>query len=133
MSSEMTRGRCFANSILTVGIALVWLVNGLFCKLLNLVPRHEIIVARILGDGDSVFATKTIGALEILMALWVVSRVKSRWCALFQIFIVATMNVIEFILAPDLLLFGRANAMVAVFFIAVVFLNEFAISRRGWL
>jgi hypothetical protein len=35
------------------------------------------------------------------------------------------MNTIEFILVPDLLLFGRANAVVAIFFVSVVFINEF--------
>jgi hypothetical protein len=29
-------------------IAAVWLVNGLFCKVLGLVPRHQEIVATIL-------------------------------------------------------------------------------------
>ena len=33
-------------------IAAVWLVNGLFCKLLNLVSRHELIVARQCGPGS---------------------------------------------------------------------------------
>jgi hypothetical protein len=35
--------------VLLVAIALVWLANGLLCKVLGLVPRHEAIVARILG------------------------------------------------------------------------------------
>ncbi len=120
----------FPKAILTIGIVSVWLMNGLFCKLLNLVPRHEMIVARILGDAYSVLATKTIGVLEIFMAIWVISRIRARWCALFQIFIVATMNIIEFILAPDFLLFGHANAVVAAFFMGVVFLNEFVIQNR---
>lgn len=33
---------------LTYLFALVWLVNGLLCKVLGLVPRHAAIVARIL-------------------------------------------------------------------------------------
>jgi len=36
-------------SLLKYFIALIWLINGLFCKLLNFVPRHEEIVKRILG------------------------------------------------------------------------------------
>lgn len=35
---------------LTYFIALVWLVNGLFCKVLNLVPRHQEIIGEILGN-----------------------------------------------------------------------------------
>ena len=127
MPTETKIDRPLIKTILTIGIASVWLVNGLFCKVLNLVPRHEMIVARILGDTYSVLATKTIGVLEIFMAVWVVSRIKTRWCALFQIFTVAVMNIIEFILAPDLLLFGQVNGVVAAFFIVVVYLNEFVI------
>ncbi len=37
------------HQLLTYAIASVWLVNGLFCKVLNWVPRHQFIVARILG------------------------------------------------------------------------------------
>ncbi|WP_235906008.1 DoxX-like family protein [Ginsengibacter hankyongi] len=95
----------------------MWLINGLFCKVLNLVPRHQLIVARILGHEYSWIATKTIGILEILMAIWIVSKINSGLCTLTQIVIIATMNTIEFILAPDLLLFGHINALVATCFI----------------
>ncbi len=37
------------NQILNYLIAAVWIANGLFCKVLNLVPRHQEIVARIIG------------------------------------------------------------------------------------
>lgn len=111
-------------------IAAVWLINGLFCKLLNLAPRHEEIVRRILGGEYSVFLTRTIGAAEIFMMLWILSGIKSRLNAATQILIVAAMNVLEFFLAPDLLLFGRANAVVAAAFIAVIYVNEFYLKPR---
>jgi hypothetical protein len=120
-------------SALTIGIALVWLVNGLYCKLLNLVPRHQQIVARILGEEYAALITKTIGILEILMAVWIISRVKSRWCALVQVIVIALMNIIEFILAPDLLLFGRTNVIVAAFFISVIMVNEFVYHRSYYV
>ncbi|MEO5645600.1 MAG: DoxX-like family protein [Bacteroidia bacterium] len=111
-------------TILTIFIFLVWLINGLFCKVLNLVPRHEEIVARILGHQHAFLFTKLIGISEILMALWIISRIKPRFCALAQVCIIAAMNTIEFFLAPDLLLFGKFNSLVALFFIAVIFYNE---------
>jgi hypothetical protein len=49
------------NIILTIAISLVWLINGLFCKVLNMVPRHQEIVARIIGVDYSFLATKAIG------------------------------------------------------------------------
>jgi hypothetical protein len=42
-------------------IALVWLVNGLLCKVLGLVPRHAAIVARILGPSHADLLTLLIG------------------------------------------------------------------------
>lgn len=106
-------------------IALVWLINGLFCKVLNLVPRHQAIVAEILGKDYAALATKTIGVLETGMCIWVLSRIRSRWCAIVQIVVVAVMNIIEFFLVPHLLLFGRFNALFAFLFIIVIFYNEF--------
>jgi hypothetical protein len=114
---------------LIVAIALVWLVNGFYCKLLHFVPRHQQIVSRILGEAYSEVLTRVIGGLEILMAVWILSGIKSRWCALTQASIVALMNGIEFLLVPDLLLFGRWNAVVAAFFITVVLLHEFLFKR----
>jgi uncharacterized membrane protein YphA (DoxX/SURF4 family) len=116
--------------ILTYLIAFVWLANGLFCKVLNLVPRHQEIVARILGDVHAPLLTKLIGFSEILMCLWIVSKIKSRWCAFTQIIIVATMNTIEFFFAKDLLLFSSLNAFFAFLFCCVVFATEFVLARK---
>ncbi|WP_438939925.1 DoxX-like family protein [Chitinophaga hostae] len=110
---------------LNIAIAAVWMINGLYCKVLNGVPRHQQIVARILGADHAAMLTRTIGWLEVLMAAWVLSNVKSRWCALTQILLVATMNIIEFLLVPDLLLFGRINIVVAAFFIFIIYWNQF--------
>jgi hypothetical protein len=114
----------------TIIIALVWFVNGLFCKVLDLVPRHQEIVGRILGEQYAWLFTKAIGVSEILMAVWILSRIKSRFCAIFQIAIVGTMNIIEFILVPDVLLFGRMNIVFASFFIALIYINEFIFRKR---
>lgn len=116
---------------LTYTVATVWLVNGLFCKVLNWVPRHEQIVARILGLEHAPLLTKGIGLSEVLMAVWVISTIRSRWCAIAQIVLVATMNSIEFVLAPDLLLFGRLNAFFALLFIGVVYYNEFVLASTS--
>lgn len=106
-------------------IALVWLINGLFSKVLNLTPRHEQIVARILGNDYSELLTKAIGVSEILMTIWIIIGYKSKLNALSQMLIITVMNIIEFILAPDLLLFGRMNALFAGIFIIFIAINEF--------
>ncbi|MBU2940286.1 DoxX-like family protein [Lacinutrix sp. C3R15] len=116
--------------ILTFCIALVWILNGLFCKVLNLVPRHQQIVARILGDDYSRVLTILIGLSEILMAIWILSRFKPRLNAIAQISIVGLMNTLEFILVPDLLLWGKLNSLFALIFIMVVYFNEFYLNKK---
>ncbi|HMG83844.1 MAG TPA: DoxX-like family protein [Ferruginibacter sp.] len=113
--------------VLTYFIATVWIGNGLFCKLLNFVPRHQLIVARILGNEHAALFTKAIGFSEMLMAVWILSSIKPRFCALTQMIIIATMNTIEFFLARDLLLFGKLNALFAFLFIALILYNEFVL------
>ena len=119
-----------AHRILTYLIAIVWIANGLFCKLLNLVPRHEQIVSRIIGSEFSEPITRVIGVSEIFMAIWILSGFKSRLNAITQMLVVATMNILEFILVPDLLLWGRFNSIFALMFILVIYYNEFLATKN---
>ncbi|MCX6182621.1 MAG: DoxX-like family protein [Bacteroidetes bacterium] len=118
------------HAILIYFIAAVWIANGLFCKVLNLVPRHQEIVARILGEEYSGILVKVIGVSEILMAVWILSKVKSRLNASAQIIIILTMNIIEFAIASDLLLWGKTNIIFALLFIVVIFYNEFVLNKK---
>lgn len=106
-------------------IALVWLVNGLFCKVLNLVPRHQQIVAEILGSEYAPFLTKMIGVSEICMAIWIISQIRPRLNAIAQISIVIVMNILEFVLVPNRLLWGKFNAIFALLFVLFVYFHEF--------
>jgi len=115
---------------LTLLISAVWLANGLFCKVLNLVPRHEQIVARILGEDYSRPLTILIGLSEVVMAAWVLSKFKSKLNATTQILVVAVMNTLEFILVPDLLLWGKLNSFYAFIFIGLVYYNEFVLNKN---
>lgn len=118
-------------NIFKYSIATVWIANGLFCKVLNFVPRHEQIVARILGEDFSRPLTILIGISEIGMAIWFLSGIKSRLNTIAQIGIVATMNILEFILVPDLLLWGKLNSMFALLFIFVVYFNHFHLNKKA--
>lgn len=118
----------YTRKILTYFIGLTWLINGLLCKVLNMVPRHEQIVAQILGDKYSRTLTLAIGFSEIGMAVWVLSGIKSRYNAILQIAIVAAMNLLEFFLVPDLLLWGRLNSLFAFFFILIIYYTEFKLN-----
>jgi hypothetical protein len=94
---------------LRASIALVWLLNGLYAKVLGAVPRHKEIVARLFGEDWSLLIITGIGAAEVVMAGWVWSRWRQKLCAVTQILVVMTMNVIEQALTHDLLLWGSMN------------------------
>lgn len=115
--------------LITYFIALVWLINGLYCKVLNFVPRHQQIVGELFGDDLARPITFAIGFLEIGMAIWVLSGLFKRFNTIFQIVIVALMNIIEFFAVPHLLLWGRLNAFFAFIFILIVYFNEFGFDK----
>ncbi len=106
-------------------IALVWLANGLFCKVLNLVPRHEQIVAEILGFNYSRILTLAIGVAEIIMTIWILSGYKPKFNAVTQITVIIGMNLLEFILVSELLLWGPLNFLFALLFSLIIYYNEF--------
>lgn len=118
------------NSLVTYFISAIWLINGLFCKVLNFEPRHQQIVSRILGGEYASELTLLIGLSELVMVVWVLSRFKSRLNAIFQITIVLVMNVIEFFFASDILLWGKFNIVYACLFIALVYYNEFVLIKK---
>ncbi|AOW20543.1 DoxX-like family protein [Urechidicola croceus] len=117
--------------LLNITIATVWLINGLYCKILNFVPRHQEIVAIILGQENSGVFTTIIGLLEIGMTIWILIGYKSQLNAITQISIIALMNILEFILVPDLLLWGKLNSVFTFLFITFIYFNEFIINKKN--
>ncbi|MCL7986572.1 DoxX-like family protein [Sphingobacterium sp. lm-10] len=116
--------------ILTYLIAGIWLVNGLLCKVLDLVPRHERIVAAILGAPFSREFTLFIGIAEIIMAIWICSGYQSRLNAIGQITIILSMNLLEALLVPDLLLWGYMNIVYASIFCGVIYYWGFVLKAK---
>jgi len=116
--------------VLRLLIGSVWLVNGLFCKVLGWAPRHREIVATILGEEHSLLLTRLIGVGEIGLALWIWSGVRARCSAALQMLLVGTMNVMEFFLAPESLMWGKFNALFAAAFIALIWIVEWRLNRR---
>jgi len=86
-------------------------------------------VARILNTDYSRQLTLLIGISEIIMAVWVLSRIKSKLNAIAQMIIVAVMNLLEFIFVPNLLLWGRLNSFFALLFIVLVYYNELVLNK----
>jgi uncharacterized membrane protein YphA (DoxX/SURF4 family) len=92
-------------------IGSVWVFHGLYSKLLDGIPRHRLIVARILGEDLATIATRAVGVGEILLGLWAFSHRWPRACAAVQTLAIVTMNTLEIARAPDLLI--SAPGMVA--------------------
>lgn len=110
-------------------LAAVWIGMGLGAKVLGLVPRHQEIVARILGETHAGTLTVLIGLGEIAIAAWILSGRFPRTCAVVQIVLVAAMNLLEASIARDLLFFGAWNLAVAAVFILFVALVQWPRSR----
>lgn len=111
-------------------IASVWLINGLFCKILNLTPRHTQIVAAIFNTSHARSITIVIGFSEILVAVWIVSERKAQWAAFIQMLIIASMNIIEWLLVPGLLLWGRFNILFAFLLILFIYYHQFILGKK---
>ena len=110
--------------------ALVWLINGLYCKVLNQVPRHQEIVSGILETDAASIITPIIGTAEIGMSIWIISGIYRRFNVAVQIVVVSVMNALEFFLVPELLLWGKWNSFFALMFILILYVNEFGTSRK---
>jgi hypothetical protein len=100
--------------IAQIGIGSVWVFHGLYSKILNGIPRHRLIVGKILGTERAEIATKTIGLLELLLGVWAIVNWHPVWCASVQTAAIVSMNLLEILLAPELLI--SAIGMVALNF-----------------
>jgi len=110
-------------------LALVWIVMGLYCKLLGQVPRHEAIVGEILGVSTAVWMTPLIGFGEICLGIWIATGRCRKLSASIQIALVITMNILEFTLAVEHLLWGPLNIIFALLFCALVYWNGFILAK----
>lgn len=127
----MDRVRFAQHSALRYLFALIWLVNGLWCKALGRVQRHEEIVGAILDQAVAPQLTIAIGIAEIGMAAWIVSGWRYRVCASVQITVILLMNVIEFFAVPHLLLWGRMNIVFAALLCGLIYWNAFPRKREA--
>ena len=75
-------------------IALVWLYEGLWCKVLGRMPSQEEIVEAVpfLGLAWSHRVLKALGLLECGLAIWVLSGWEPVWAAAGQTVLLVAMN-----------------------------------------
>jgi len=115
---------------INLAIALIWFVNGLFCKVYHLVPRHQQIVSTILHTSYARELTLLIGYLEIGLAICILTQVKSKYFTILQISLILIMNSLEYILCPELLLWGRFNLFLAVLLCVLIGINEYVLKQK---
>lgn len=82
------------NKLIRLAIALVWLYQGFWCKVLGGVPRHEAIIAAVpfIGSAAGRSALIALGLLECGIGLWVLSGRWMRQVAIVQTALLAAMN-----------------------------------------
>jgi hypothetical protein len=101
-------------------IGAVWIFHGLYSKLLNGIPRHRQIVARILGERHARLATSVIGIGEIIVGLWALSGWERVLCASAQTAALVAMNTIEIAMAADLLISAVGMVLLNGTFLTVI-------------
>lgn len=101
-------------------IASVWVFHGLYSKILNGIPRHRLIVGRILGAVNAQTATTAIGLLELLLGLWVFTGWQPIGCAVVQTAAIVAMNSLEIFLARELLISAIGMVILNLGFVSLV-------------
>jgi hypothetical protein len=85
-------------------IGSVWVFHGFYSKILNGIPRHRLIVGKILGATNAGVLTKIIGLLEVLLGVWVFTGWLPVGCAALQTAALLAMNTLEILIAKELLI-----------------------------
>lgn len=77
-----------------VSIAAVWLYEGLWCKVLGMMPSQLAIVVELPGFSRerAMALWKSVGAVEIFLGLWVLTGVHPGWCAMGEVALLVVMN-----------------------------------------
>jgi len=103
-----------------VVIGSVWVFHGFYSKILNGIPRHQLIVGKILGDANARVATKAIGLLEVLLGVWAYVGWQPVGCALVQTTAIIAMNTLEIFRAKQLLISALGMVTLNLGFLSLV-------------
>jgi hypothetical protein len=101
-------------------IGSVWVFHGFYSKILNGIPRHRLIVGKILGSTNAGICTKIIGSMEVLLGVWAFSAWQPVGCAVVQTAAILGMNTLEICLAGELLISALGMVLLNLGFLALV-------------
>ena len=81
--------------VMRVAVAVVWLYEGLWNKLLGGAARQVQVVSAVprLGPLFGSSFLKLLGAVEVLVAAWVLSGILPGFCAIAQVTLLVLLNV----------------------------------------
>jgi uncharacterized membrane protein YphA (DoxX/SURF4 family) len=114
--------------ILTAG---VWFVFGIGFKVLNLVPRHQVIVGMVLGERFARPMTVMIGLGEACIGVWVLTGYRPRVCAGVQTGAIVMMNALELTLAREHLLSPLGMVAANGVFLSMVWYSAIRAGKPG--
>ncbi len=80
--------------LIDVAVALVWLYEGLWCKVLG-GSRHEIEVveaAPLFSPNVAALFLRALGVLETMLAVWVLTGWQPLWAAVVQTTLLVSLN-----------------------------------------
>jgi hypothetical protein len=91
--------------LIHVAVAAVWLYEGLWCKLLSREPNQIRVVGAVpqLGARFAGPFLKMLGVVEVVLALWVLSRLAPVLCALAQTVLLILLNTCGLLFARELI------------------------------
>jgi hypothetical protein len=90
----MGRGWTVDGKVVRVSIALVWLYQGLWCKVLGCVPRHLAVISAVplIGPAAGRVTLLLLGLIETGLGVWVLSDRRLRDAAIAQTILLFVMN-----------------------------------------
>ena len=101
-------------------IGSVWVFHGLYSKILNGIPRHQLIVGKVFGERLARPTTRIIGGLEILLGVWAFTGFARVECAAVQTMAIVGMNTLEIVLAREFLISAIGMVALNLIFLAVI-------------
>ena len=101
-------------------IGSVWVFHGLYSKIFNGIPRHRLIVAKILGSANAALFTGAIGLLEVLLGIWVFTGWQPVASAIVQTAAIVAMNALEILRARELLISAIGMVVLNLGFLSLV-------------
>ncbi|MGD0098513.1 MAG: DoxX-like family protein [Terracidiphilus sp.] len=82
------------SKLIRLSIALVWLYQGLWCKVLVGVPHHRAVISAVpfIGSASATIALMVLGLFECGIAAWILHGRWMRQAAILQTALLVAMN-----------------------------------------